>query len=317
MESIIKTAKGYFIGNDLRIITAISLVVSILTVSFMNQVKLVIVSENTDFHNEVGIAEFIESIDIPTPKYAGIHDYINRIHVEPIEVVEEVEVEEPEVDEAVLLLTEYSFENVGYISANELNVRDKADIDSDSLMTLNWNSKINYSIYNDKWAVINLNDERVGFVFLKYITDTKAEGLESISISGDKRKSFMSYTKITSRSTKQYDIRTSSVTDTETGVRMKNGRYCIAVGSGFGAKVGQFVDITLENGTVLQCIISDAKKNSDTNSSHTIGNDGGVAEFIVDMSYLSDEVKNSGDLSDAKEEWNSPVVSITIYDKHV
>ena len=74
---------------------------------------------------------------------------------------------------------------------------------------------------------------------------------------------------------------------------MVNGRYCIAVGSYYTTTVGQKLDLYLETGVVIPCIVGDCKADCHTNSeSHQFClSNGSVAEFIVDYSvfnYLKD-----------------------------
>ena len=43
-------------------------------------------------------------------------------------------------------------------------------------------------------------------------------------------------------------------TDKKTGFRMYQGRYCIAVGSGYTQKVGSKIDLVMEDGSIIQCV---------------------------------------------------------------
>lgn len=108
-------------------------------------------------------------------------------------------------------------------------------------------------------------------------------------------KAYMGYNAVTCVSSPQYKLLNgeSAYTDVNTGVRMVDGRYCIAVGSYYTTTVGQKLDLYLETGVVIPCIVGDCKADCHTNSeSHQFClSNGSVAEFIVDYSvfnYLKD-----------------------------
>ena len=127
-------------------------------------------------------------------------------------------------------------------------------------------------------------------------------------------KSYESYKVFgTSGSTAQSRLQQQAVTN-ENGFRMVNGRYLVAAGTAFGMSIGQEFDVILENGTVIPCMLGDAKANRHTDSSNifTLSN-GCCTEFIVDPSALNAAVKASGNCSSLCEEWNSPVVTIAVY----
>ena len=64
-------------------------------------------------------------------------------------------------------------------------------------------------------------------------------------------KSFMDYRTITDKTSKQFDMQNNEAyTDVNTGLRMVNDRYCIAVGSFYTKTIGKKIDVVLENGTI-------------------------------------------------------------------
>ena len=100
---------------------------------------------------------------------------------------------------------------------------------------------------------------------------------------------FMDYTATTDKSSRQYALLNceDAYTDTETGIRMVDGRYCIALGSYYTHNVGQYVDLIFTDGTVVNCILGECKADSHTdptNRFHAV--DGSVAEFVVDSEYF-------------------------------
>lgn len=136
-------------------------------------------------------------------------------------------------------------------------------------------------------------------------------------------KSYMSYKAITHKSSKQYKIQNKYAYTGTYGIRQVNDRYCVAVGTYFQMEVGTYFDLVLENGTVIQCILSDVKDNKHTLSDNiTTASNGCVSEFITDIRCLPYDVRNNkgtgtGDISDCCEEWDSPVKEIRVYDKNI
>lgn len=131
-------------------------------------------------------------------------------------------------------------------------------------------------------------------------------------------KSFMSYKTITSKSSKQYILQSRYAYTGNYGIRQVNGRYCIAIGTFSNATIGTYVDLILENNSVIPCIIGDFKAETHTDSSNIITTHNGcVSEFIVDKSVLNRTAKQMGDISYCEQNWRSPVVTIRIYEENV
>ena len=130
------------------------------------------------------------------------------------------------------------------------------------------------------------------------------------------RLSYMDFRTITAPETLQYQLQYDgyTVTDWVTGIRKRGDRYMIAIGQEFGL-TGTEVDVYLENGVEIPCIIGDSKEYFDTiNNEGRIGNDGGVVEFIVDTDYLPEEVVWLGsNEAQFNHDWQSPVDYIVIY----
>lgn len=129
-------------------------------------------------------------------------------------------------------------------------------------------------------------------------------------------KSFMTYTAITKKSSSQYKLQQLAHTDIQ-GFRVYEERYCVAVGTGVGASVGQFIDVVLVNGTHIPCIVGDIKSDAHTDATNLFGVNGCCCEFLIDKNTLIPEVKKSGDCSSAKIEWQSPVMIINVIERNV
>ena len=129
-------------------------------------------------------------------------------------------------------------------------------------------------------------------------------------------KSYMSYKAITKKDSKQYKLQQLAHTDSQ-GFRKYEGQYIVAVGTGVGGTVGQFIDIILENGTHIPAVIGDIKSDKDTDESNIFCHNGCCTELIVENKTLISSVKISGDCSYANPEWQSPVVAINVLERNV
>lgn len=131
-------------------------------------------------------------------------------------------------------------------------------------------------------------------------------------------KSYMSYKAITSPNSLQYKLQSTYAYTGNYGIRQVNGRYCVAIGTFSNASIGSYIDVILENGTVIPCIVGDFKAPVHTDSSNIITlHNGCVTEFIVDKDNLHSTSKKMGDVSYCESGWKSPVKSIKVYNTNV
>lgn len=136
--------------------------------------------------------------------------------------------------------------------------------------------------------------------------------------SQDLRFSYMDWRTITDQTSDQWKLQNwYSITDWSTGIRTVNGRYSVAVGSTVSVEKGRYIDVYLENGTIIPCVISDTKADYDTwGNEGIVGNDGSVIEFIVDTDVMSvidiGSVTAMGDYKYLSDDWNSPVDHIDV-----
>lgn len=133
---------------------------------------------------------------------------------------------------------------------------------------------------------------------------------------GDTRMSYMDYRTITDPSSDQWRLQQKAVTDPVTGIRTVNGRYCVAVGSAITTMKGAYIDITLQNGVRIPCVLADCKRDCDTIDTF-VGADGGIVEFVVDTDVLPDKVQLLGS-NEAQFNfyWASPVEKIFVWDEN-
>lgn len=102
-------------------------------------------------------------------------------------------------------------------------------------------------------------------------------------------KTYMAYTAVTSVNSNQYRLLygDSAYTDKTTGLRMVDGRICIAVGTFYASNIGTKLNLVMANGSVVECILGDVKSDAHTDPTHRYqAQDGSVAEMIVDYSYF-------------------------------
>nr|DAO90344.1 MAG TPA: SH3 domain protein [Caudoviricetes sp.] len=288
------------------------LIIAFITVLSGNSTKIEIDSEAMEY----SLVRKMEDPDTLLSETDQLTMFQNIIpeRVEVSETSEEPQEEETKEEEENVKepTVEYELSNVGYVNVSGLRVRENPDINSNVVEYLSWGDKIEYSEYDDEWLVIKINDN-YSYVSKKYISDT-LPNYKSKRVVGDTRKSYMDFKMITSKSSPQYKLQHKYAYTDDTGIRMVDGRYCVALGSYYTHKIGQYVDLVLENGTIIPCIIGDQKDDRDTNASHTIAHDGSATEFIVETKALSGKTRRMGDIGYAQSDWLSNVVEVRIYD---
>gem|GEM_PF-3666411 len=141
------------------------------------------------------------------------------------------------------------------------------------------------------------------------------------NVSGSKNfKAYMDFRKITNTSSLQYQIQSESYTDRNglRYVKTEDGkRYEVAVGTGYKVNVGDFVDVRLDDGAILHCVVADIKQDCDTDWSHKYAKDGSLLEFIVDATKLSDRARKLGDISAAGKKFDGSPVSLVTFNSNV
>ena len=74
--------------------------------------------------------------------------------------------------------------------------------------------------------------------------------------------------------------------DKESGILMKDGKYMVAIGTGYGFDCGEAIKLFMEDGQMIDCYIGDIKADCDTDPSNKYQKyDGSVIEFIINDSY--------------------------------
>lgn len=129
----------------------------------------------------------------------------------------------------------------------------------------------------------------------------------------DSFKSYMDYRTLSDKTSLQYDLQQQAYTDLLTGIRMVDNRYLIAVGSYYTTEIGIHIDVIMNNGIVIQCILGDVKNDKHTDSTNRQNPNGSVVEFIVDVNSINSIVKKQGDVSYAHEDFKGEIEYIYVY----
>lgn len=116
-------------------------------------------------------------------------------------------------------------------------------------------------------------------------------------------KTWMSYKKVTNRSSDQYKVIQAYGWSDENGFMRASGErdlginddyYLIALGSYYGTTMGTKYRITTDTGNVFYGMLADAKADRHTNRTNQYASHKDVVEFLVDTRYLRKDVKRAG-----------------------
>lgn len=184
--------------------------------------------------------------------------------------------------------------------ANQLVV-DEVDSNTENKATHVASAQINGVGIGLGEEVIKTAEEKAWDEETAYCMSHPDNVLDGVGICNSDNITYMRYTCVTSVTSKQYKLLRGSdcYTDMETGIRMVGDRYCIAVGTGYASEIGTKIDVVMESGEIVKCILGDVKSDAHTDSAtHTyhVGGyvedvyyegDGSVVEMIVDPAYFS------------------------------
>ena len=201
-------------------------------------------------------------------------------------------------------------------NTKDTNIMKEPNKNSEVTELISFNTYIEYYYENEEWAKVRYN-EIEGYISTDCIIDFSYDYIEYNLPKNKGFKSYLPYNLITNQSSKQYKLQNYAYTGNN-GIRQVDNRYCIAIGTAFNTEIGDYVDLVLENGEIIHCVVSDIKADihTDKNNIMTISN-GCVSEFLVDLSVLDKKVKIGGDISLCNDSWNSSVVTLRVYDKNI
>ena len=148
---------------------------------------------------------------------------------------------------------------------------------------------------------------------VEIVAEPEPQWVEMDVPSNNSFKSYMGAHKITDTSSAQYQLK-SEYLDSACGIKLVDDRYVIAIGTYYTETVGTRVDLVMENGEIVPCIVGDVKKNRDTDATNRQHNvDSSVVEFVVNADTLSSEAKSHGDCSWADPRLMGEIKAIRVY----
>lgn len=199
----------------------------------------------------------------------------------------------------------------GFIINDNVIVYD--NINGNKIDTLSYNTELTFTTINNNEDWLKIDN---GYIRKKDVSINKNTFNEFIIPKYPGFKSYMDYRSVNIPTAIQYKLLTIHGY-TDNGFRKVNGRYCIAVGSYFNTSIGQYIDLVLENGVVIQCIMGDLKADVHTDKTNIFTSlNTCCSEFIVDTKSLDPYVAKTGNISNSSPSWNSPVKYIRVYDKN-
>lgn len=126
------------------------------------------------------------------------------------------------------------------------------------------------------------------------------------------------------KASRNYKLQQLAVTDIY-GLRVvkdsaEEERWCVALGTAWAGahqdSIGNCVDIYMENGAVLKCVLADVKRTEDTvnreNRYGATNND--LVEFVVDTPKLVNEAKIRGNISFAADIFYGEPIGVVVRD---
>jgi len=204
------------------------------------------------------------------------------------------------------LLRSESYIGIKY-SVGNVNVRTEPNTDSEVVCTLIEYEPIRVWETHTDWY-----ETKSGYYIRKDLLTDEVPSYQVYSLYST-FKSFTDWQLVTASDTPQYKLLRSESYSGDYGIRMVDGRYCVALASSFNCRIGQKFDIILENDEIIPCIMCDQKDDLDTDGMYTLDN-GCATEFYVDTNILYHPAKHAGDLSEIPG-WNSSVVKIKVYEE--
>lgn len=203
-----------------------------------------------------------------------------------------------------LKVTALRIDNNTYVAENEELMQDNQNLKQEKQVLQDNVIRLESEVQTGNEALIEYEEKLESY-------KNKQPSQPVYSASWGSMKSYMSYKAITNTRSKQYQLQQQAVTDPSTGIRVIDGDYCVAIGSGWGCAVGDRILVTLQDGKTFNAIVADAKADAHTNSDNkTTTHDNSVVEFVVDMPALPQSVRVSGNIG-TLDQFSGGVVSIT------
>lgn len=185
--------------------------------------------------------------------------------------------------------------------------------DTEPVDYIDWNTDLEVTRINQEWYMVWFEDVNY-YIMASCLSEDECSYTTTKIPKYSGFKSFMDYRTITQKNSPQYKLQQVANNEAH-GIRGIDHRFCVAVGTGTGAEVGDYGELILSNNVSLPIIVSDIKANKHTDVGNLISIQANCcSEFIVDINSLNKNAKRDGTLSSAEELWDSPVVEIKIFD---
>ena len=270
----------------------------------------------------VGIAVFATIIcnDVEDNKFN-----INKYHIEKV-----IPLKAPKLDAPIQYVNvsnvynhnkEQNIEDIyinGWVKNDTIYIYTEPSFSSSISGVLTYNEVIEFTPIKEtkEWVKIKFMDV-TGYVLISNLSLEKNSYVDFEIPTYSGFKSYMDYRTVTVPTSAQYNL-LNTYGYSDGGFRKVNDRYCIAIGSYFNTSIGQYIDLILENGIVIKCIMGDLKADihTENNNIFTSANKC-CSEFIVDLNTLDPYVAKTGNISKNNPSWDSPVKYIRVYNENV
>lgn len=223
--------------------------------------------------------------------------FANNKTIETESVIEEIQTD----DQVINYDSTYTYEVTTEEKENKNNNSEKETVDTTE-------ENLTETIEETKEEV----NEEITEQIVQEVIEEEQKYISKYVPSNNSFKSYMSYKAITMKSSPQYKLQQTAYTDMY-GLRMADGRYCIALGTYYTSTIGTKVDVVMANGSILKCIVGDLKANRHTDSQNIRAQDGSVVEFIIDKNSLHPMARRMGNISYAAEKFSGEIIEIRVY----
>ena len=203
-----------------------------------------------------------------------------------------------------LKVTALQIDNHTYVAENKELIQDNQNLKQEKQVLQDNVIRLESEVQTGNEALVEYEEKLESY-------ENKQLSQPVYSASWGSVKSYMSYKAITNTRSKQYQLQQQAVTDPSTGLRVIDGDYCVAIGSGWECAVGDRILVTLQDSKTFNAIVADVKADAHTNSDNkTTTHDNSVVEFVVDIPVLPQSVRISGNIG-TLDQFSGGVTSIT------
>ena len=245
----------------------------------------------------LGVEEFTTGMRVPSLKVTQTHSDSVKLRIKNVEKNTKVNIYKKAEGE--------KFEKIATVSANKKSYLDK-DVDEATTYYYKAKAVVTRRKNGKKKNKMSAASKTVNTTTLKELGLPKVSG---------RLKSFAYYTAVTVKSSPQYKLLNSKecYTDPETGVRMVDDCYCVAMGSYYGSTMGTRYRVTFSTGTQINVILCDQKANIHTDKNNQYGKVyKDILEFYCEKSKIPSIIRTRGNYGNL-EIFSGDIVRIEQY----